>query len=138
MQVLLIVRMLVMVPVMGGPPKRASLGRAGAKNAKKKLRNTAGLKRFMGKVSVVEASNGEHAHGEKADCKDDGKGTGASDDDQQTGQMKCYKGNHPEKIESPRACVEVIRTRSGVEPSQNVCQPVLHSGHTLIALSFVV
>ena len=128
----------MVVPMMSGPPQRPTLGCAGAQDTEEKLCNTAGLEGFVGKVAMVEAGDGKHAHGEKAECKDDSKGTGAREDDQQTGQMKCYKGNHPEKIESPRACVEVIRTRSGVEPSQNVCQPVLHSGHTLIALSFVV
>jgi hypothetical protein len=32
----------------------------------------------------------------------------------------------------------VIRTCFGIEPPQNICKQMLHSGHTLIALSLLM
>lgn len=53
-EVFWIIRVLVMVPVMSGPPKRTSLSRACAKNRKEELSFTAGFKCFMGEVPVIK------------------------------------------------------------------------------------
>lgn len=59
----------MVVPMMSGPPQRPTLGCAGAQDTEEKLCNTAGLEGFVGKVAMVEAGDGKHAHGEKPNAK---------------------------------------------------------------------
>ena len=134
MQIQFLVRMLMMVAVMRRPPQGAALGGAGTQHCEYKLGRTAGLEGFVGKITVIETRYCKHAHHEERNRKPDGESAHAGVKGQQTGQVQRDKRDYPQNIEGSRGSVDVIRTGLGIEPPQNVCKPVLHSGHTLIAL----
>ncbi len=62
MQVFVGVRILVMVPVMGGPPQHALLRRTGGHQRDDELKRAAGLVRAMREIAVIAGGHEEHAH----------------------------------------------------------------------------
>jgi hypothetical protein len=64
-QVFRIIGVLVMVPVVSGPPQWASLGRTGAQYREHELGSATGLECLVGKVAMIEASDGKHPDDEK-------------------------------------------------------------------------
>jgi hypothetical protein len=137
-KILLVIGMLMMMAVMSRPPKRSSLGRAGPENGKYELGRAAGFECLVGEVTVVKSGNREHAHQEEGDRKPHGECAGAGVNGQKAGQMECYERNNSQEIERSGGGVNVIRTCFGIEPPQNICKQMLHSGHTLIALSLLM
>jgi hypothetical protein len=94
-EVLDIIGMLMMMPVVSGPPQWSPLGSAGAKNGENELGRAAGLEGLVCKVTMVESSDREHAHQEECDRKTDGEGANAGIERQQTRQVKRYERNNP-------------------------------------------
>jgi hypothetical protein len=119
--------------VVCSPPQGPPLSRTGAEDSKYELCRTTGLEGFVGKISVIKTRDGKHANNKKCDRKPNGKCTDTGVEGQQTREMQCDEWDYSKKIEGSGVGVDVIRTRLGIEPPQNVCKPVLHSGHTLIA-----
>ena len=68
-QILLIVRVLVMVPVVRGPPQGTPLSRAGPQNRKRELCRPAGFEGFVGEIAMVEARDREHPYQEERNGK---------------------------------------------------------------------
>jgi hypothetical protein len=108
MQVFFAVRMLVVMAMMGGPPERTSLSRAGAQQSKQKLCDSASLERFVGKVTVIKAGNRKHSCDEERGRENDGEGARAGDQYQEAGQVEGYKGNYTKAVERSRAGIQVI------------------------------
>ena len=71
--------MLVMMPMMSCPPQRAPLGRTGSEHGKHELRGAAGLKRFVGKVTMIEACYGKHPDDEEGDGEHNSEGADAGE-----------------------------------------------------------
>jgi hypothetical protein len=63
MRVLWRVGVAMMMPMMGRPPQRSALDARRADQREYKLHRTRGLEGTMRKITMVEAGNGEHAHG---------------------------------------------------------------------------
>jgi len=68
-KILRIIRVLMMVPVVRGPPKRAALSRTGTKDRKHELPEAVGLERFVGKITMVETGNSKHPRKKEGDCE---------------------------------------------------------------------
>jgi hypothetical protein len=64
-----LVRVLVMMPVMTGPPERALLNRQCAADRHQKLHRAAHLVGAMGEVPVVDAGDEEHARAVEAEAQ---------------------------------------------------------------------
>jgi hypothetical protein len=62
MTVTLCIGMSVVMAVMRRPPERAPLHRAGAEQGEEKLSNPRGFEGAVGKITMVEPGDGEHAH----------------------------------------------------------------------------
>lgn len=73
MQVFRIIRVLVMMAVVSGPPQWAPLGRTGTQHGEHELGGATGLECLVGKVTMIEASDGKHPDDEKGCGEHDGK-----------------------------------------------------------------
>ena len=75
MDILVRVGILVVMPVMGGPPKRPLLAAGSAPESHDELEEAAGLVGAMGEIPVVDPRNGEHAEVVHEDAHGDGDPT---------------------------------------------------------------
>jgi hypothetical protein len=82
-----------MVPVMGGPPKRPFLAARGPQQAKHELEEAAGLVGPVGKITVVNARDGEHADVIHEKAHDNGGPTDAGENGQDSGQVNGEKSD---------------------------------------------
>ena len=134
-KILCLVRMLVMMTMVCRPPERTPLGCAGTQNRKHKLPEAVGLEGLVGKIAMIEAGDGEHPDGKECRCKTDSKSAVSGKKYQQAGRMQQYERKNSESIECARTDVKLIRTGFRIEPSQDVRQPVMNSGHALIPVT---
>ena len=88
MNILLLIRVAVMMPMMGRPPEWASLHGRIAQSPKNKLPEPVGFESFMRKIAVVEACDGEHADQVKQDRHTDSCPGPADPENTQTHQVQ--------------------------------------------------
>lgn len=82
-----------MMAVVSGPPQWAPLGRTGAQYGKHELGGSTGLECLVGKVAMIEASDGKHPN-DKKDCgKHDGKRADASENASRQARCNAIKGS---------------------------------------------
>jgi hypothetical protein len=121
--VILLVGMLVVVAMNGGPPERAALDGGIAERGEDELAETARLKAAMGKVAMIEAGDGEHPH--KVECRghDGGRPTKADGENEETTRVQKDERNGALPLKTiglfprrGRAAGEII----GVEPLPNL------------------
>ena len=62
MDILLVIRMLVVMPVDRSPPERAALDGGIAQDGKDELRGARGVEGPVGKIAVIKPGDGKHAH----------------------------------------------------------------------------
>jgi len=123
MDILFVVGVAVVVPVMGGPPERAPLGRCIPQEGEKELPEPAGLVGPVGEVAVVKGRDAEHADYVEAGGHCEGCPTPADPEDPQTGDMQDNKGKDSKPVHASlkdNACG--CRARLRVEPSCNSLQ----------------
>ena len=108
MQILLVVRVLVMVPVVRGPPQGTPLSRAGPQNGKCELRRPAGFEGFVGEIAMVEARDREHPYQEKRNGKNHCESTDAGVKCQQTGKVESDEGQDSYPVKGSGVRIQVI------------------------------
>jgi hypothetical protein len=123
MDILLLVGVTVVVPVMGGPPERAALGRRIPQHSEEELPEAACLVGPVGEVSVVKARDGEHTNHIEAGGYCHSGPTPADPEDAQTGDVENDEGKdskpvYPSLKDNACGC----RARLRVEPSRNSLQ----------------
>jgi len=91
MGVLLGVRMLVVAPVLSGPPDGALLQGAAAEESQKELEETACLEGAMRKVTVITGTDAEHPHIVGRDTQENGRCRHGDEEDRNTRQMNGEK-----------------------------------------------
>lgn len=87
-----------MFSMMGCPPKRSALRGAVADYSENELNHSIGFKASVGKISVVEASNGEHANKIQSQCDSDGGFADADNEYKQRGNMKQNKRDDSDDV----------------------------------------
>jgi len=107
-QILLVVRVLVMVPVVRGPPQGTPLSRAGPQNRKRELCRPAGFEGFVGEIAMVEARDREHPYQEKRNGKNHCESTDAGVKCQQTGKVESDEGQDSYPVKGSGVRIQVI------------------------------
>ena len=92
--------MLMMMPVVRGPPQRTSLRGTGAQYREDELPGAVGFEGLVGEVAVIKPGYGKHAQEEETCCEHQGKGTNAGEERQQTGEVQEDKRYHTDHIKS--------------------------------------
>ena len=87
-RVLRLVRMLVMVAVVIGPPKRPSLDGSASKKGEQELAEARGMVGLVGEIAVQDARDGEHAHEVQRHCQADGEEAGAAPNDAEASEVE--------------------------------------------------
>jgi hypothetical protein len=62
MNILFLVGIAMVMSMVGGPPEGTSLSRSVTEDREKKLPETINPKGLVGKIAMIEARNGKHAH----------------------------------------------------------------------------
>jgi hypothetical protein len=116
--ILLMVSMGMMMAMMGCPPQRATLHSAGTEHGKDQLTEARRLEGAVREITVVEASDGEHADGIQQDSRCHGHLTPADPEHAKTHQVHGNKGEHAQPIcPSGVGRVVVIYACPGIEPT---------------------
>ena len=87
-----LIGMLVVVSMGGGPPERAALHGAVAKDGEEELTEAGGLEGAVGKVAVVEAGDGKHADEVEEDRGNDDGGIDADPEDGKAAEVEEDEG----------------------------------------------
>src|SRR5579859_5761003 len=93
MDILVRIGVLVVVTMMGGPPKRPLLSAGGAPEAHDELEEPAGLVGAMGEVTVVDTRDGEHAEVVHENAHGDGRPADAGQEGKDTDDVHTEKGD---------------------------------------------
>ena len=108
-----------MFSVVGGPPKRAPLGRRCAQESECKLRRTGGLERAVREITVVNPGDREHAHEVKSGRGGDRGPAPADQKNAETAKMHDYerRASHPvQAIDIDSFGSSAGRVIIGIEP----------------------
>ncbi len=106
--VLGLVGMLVMMPVMIGPPEGAALHRGGAEEGEEELADPRGAVGLVREVPVVDAGDREHADEVQGDGRPDREGTGSGPDCAQAAQVQDDKRDATDPIHAIRLLAHAL------------------------------
>ena len=118
-RVLGIIRVLVMVAMMIGPPERPALHRGAGPQREEKLAGARGGEGFVREVTVMDARHREHADEIKRDRRPGGKGAHAHPQHAEAADMEDDKRHHAHPIHAIRLVAHLFRPVGaiiGVDP----------------------